>query len=188
MWVGALITLVMLKTGTSVGTKYKPHEMYAGKLLLFTIMAILQTTVTLIGSFLLGIDVSNPLMFAFSCYFVSVVFMALIYSLISLLGDVGKGIAILLLVFQISGSGGVYPVEIMNTVFRIFYPYLPMTHGITIVRESQLGLIWANYIQPFLLLLVLGIVVVVASLVLKQRWDKRTKYFEEKLNESGLFN
>lgn len=188
MWVGALITSVMLKTGSSVGTKYKPHEVYGGKLMLFTIMAILQTTVTLIGSFLLGIDVANPLVFAFSCYFVAVVFMALIYSLLSLFGDVGKGIAILLLVFQISGSGGVYPVEIMNTIFGILYPYLPMTHAINIVRESQLGLIWANYIPSFMFLLVLGIIVVVASLILKQKWDKRTKYFEEKLNESGLFN
>jgi putative membrane protein len=187
MWVGALITSVMLKTGTSVGTKYKPHEVYMGKLVLFNIMAILQTTVTLIGCFLLGIDISNPLMFILSCYFVSVVFMAIIYSLISLFGDVGKGIAILLLVFQISGSGGVYPVEIMNNIFRIIYPYLPMTHGITMVRESQLGLLWQNYLPSFVYLLIMCAIVVVASILLKQKWDKRTKFFEDKLEESNLF-
>lgn len=188
MWVGALITTVMLKTGTSIGTKYNPHEMYTSKLLLFNIMAILQTTVTLAGSFILGIDVSNPLIFVLSCYFVSVVFMSLIYSLISLFGDVGKAVAILLLVFQISGSGGVYPVEIMSDIFRMLYPYLPMTHGITMVREAQLGLLWTNYLPSFVFLLILGAVIVVASVLLKQRWDKRTKYFEEKLKESNLFN
>jgi len=188
MWVGALITSVMLKTGSSIGTKYRPHEVYNAKLVLFTIMAILQTTVTLIGSFLLGIDISNPLLFAFSCYFVAVTFMAIIYSLISLFGDVGKGLAILLLVFQISGSGGIYPVEIMNTIFGIIYPYLPMTHGITMIREAQLGLIWANYLPSFVFLLILCAVIVVASVILKQKWDKRTKYFEEKLEESDLFN
>lgn len=188
MWVGALITTVMLKTGSSVGTKYRPHEMYNGKLALFTVMALLQTTVTLIGAFLLRIDVANPLLFAFSCYFVAVVFMAIIYSLISLFGDVGKAIAILLLVFQISGSGGVYPVEIMNTIFGVLYPYLPMTHGITMVREAQLGLLWQNYLPAFAFLLILGAVVVLASVILKQKWDKRTKYFDEKLEESGLFN
>lgn len=188
MWVGALINTVMLKTGSSVGTKYKPHEVYNGKLLLFNIMAILQTTVTLIGSFIMGIDVSNPLMFVLSCYFVAIVFMAIIYSLSSLFGEVGKGVAILLLVFQISGSGGIYPIEIMNNIFGVIYPYLPMTHAITMVREAQLGLIWSNYLLSFVFLLVLTAVVVFVSIMLKQHWDKRTKYFEEKLEESNLFN
>lgn len=187
MWVGALITCVILNPGTSLGTKYKPHEMYFGKLQLFNIMAILQTTVTLIGAWHLGIDIANPLMFVFSCYFVSIIFMALIYSFVSLFGDVGKGIAIILLVFQISGSGGIYPVEIMNKIFGILYHYLPMTHAITLVREAQLGLIWSNYIPSFIWLIVAGIVVVLLAIILKQRFDKRTKYFEEKLHESHLF-
>lgn len=187
MWVGALITCVILNPGTSIGTKYRPHEMYFGKLLLFNIMAILQTTVTLIGAWHLGIDISNPIMYVFTCYFVSIIFMSLIYSLVSLFGDVGKGIAIILLVFQISGTGGIYPVEIMNKIFGIIYPYLPMTHAITLVREAQLGLIWSNYIVAFLILIVLGIVVVLLSIVLKQRFDKHTKFFEERLHESDLF-
>lgn len=188
MWVGALITCVMINTGTSIGTKYKPHEMYFGKLLLFNIMAILQTTVTLLGAFALGIDINNPPLFIFSCYFVAMIFMAFIYSLISVFGDVGKGIAIILLVFQISGSGGVYPVEIMHKIFATIAPYLPMTHAITMVRESQLGVIWQNYTPAFIFLLGLGVVVVIASIILKQRFDKHTKYFDEKLEESGLFN
>ena len=187
MWVGALISCVMLRTNKE-DTKYKPHEVYLGKLLLFNIMAILQTTVTLIGCYILGIDISNHLMFMFSCYFVAVIFMALMYSLISVFGEVGKGIAILLLVFQISGSGGIYPVEIMNTIFGILYPYLPMTHGINIVREAQLGLLWNNYLPSFAYLLILGVVTVILALLLKQRWGKRTKYFEDKLGETDLFH
>ncbi|WP_296862098.1 YhgE/Pip domain-containing protein [uncultured Methanobrevibacter sp.] len=187
MWVGALITCVMLKTGTSVNTRFRPHEMYLGKLALFLGLAVLQTTVTLIGCFILGIDIDNPLLFIFSCYVVAAVFMTLMYSLISLFGDVGKGIAIVLLVFQISGTGGIYPVEIMNEIFGVLYPYLPMTYGINMVREAQLGLIWANYIPAFLVLLGLGIAVFVISFILKRSFDKRTKYFEEKLDESNLF-
>ena len=188
MWVGALITCVMLKTGSSVGTRYRPHEVYLGRLVLFNSLAILQTTVTLIGCFILGIDIANPLVFIFSCYFVALVFMMLIYSLISVFGDVGKGVAIILLVFQISGTGGIYPVEIMNKIFGILYPYLPMTHAINIIRESQLGLIWANYIPSFLILLGIGLVVPVIAFILKRSFDKRTKYFEEKLEEADLFN
>ena len=136
MWVGGLITCVIINTGTSIGTKYTPQEMYFGKLLMFLVMAILQTTVTMIGAHMLGIDIRNPIMYAFSCYVVSLVFMAFIYSLVSVFGDVGKGIAIILLVFQISGTGGIYPVEIMHKFFGMISPYLPMTHAITMVREA----------------------------------------------------
>jgi hypothetical protein len=63
-----------------------------------------------------------------------------------------------------------------------------MTHAIAMVREAQLGVIWQNYIPAFIFLLGLGIVVIILSIILKQRFDKRTKYFDEKLEESGLFN
>ncbi len=188
MWVGALITCVMLKIGTSQGTKYKPHVMYTGKLMLFNIMALLQTTVTIIGCYALGIDITNNLMFIFSCYFIALFFMVLIYSMISVFGQVGKGIAMILLVFQISGTGGIYPIDIMSNVFQVLYPYLPMTHAINLVRESALGLIWANYLPSFAYLLIVGVLIIILSLLLKQRFDKRTKYFEEKLKESNLFS
>ena len=187
MWVGAIISCVILNTGTSIGTKYRPHEMYFGKLMMFNIMAVLQTTVTIIGAYHLGIDIVNPLAYVFSCYFVAIIFMGLIYSLVSLFGDVGKGIAIILLVFQISGSGGIYPVEIMSKFFGTLFPYLPMTHAIACVREAQLGLIWSNYIPAFIYLLILGVAIVIVSIILKQRFDKRTKYFEDKLYETDLF-
>lgn len=187
MWVGALVTCVLLKAGSSIGTKYRPNEVYSGKLVLFASFSILQTTITLLGCYMLNIDIFNHPVFILTCYFVSLVFMTFVYSLISLFGDVGEGITIILLVFQISGTGGMYPIQIMNNIFGVIYPYLPMTHGINIVREAQLGLIWANYIPSFTKLLVFAIVVIFTSFILKQRFDKRTKYFDEKLDDSGLF-
>lgn len=186
MWVGGLINTVLLRTSYP-NKNYRPHEVYMGKLLIFNIVAFLQTTVTLIGSYFIGIDIVNPVMFVLSCYFVALVFMSAIYSFVSVFGDIGKGISILLLVFQISGSGGIYPIEIMNNIFHIIYPYLPMTHGITMVREAQLGLIWNNYLPSFAFLLIFGAGVMLISLLLKRRWDKRTKFLEEKLEESDLF-
>ena len=187
MWVGALVTCVLLKAGSSIGTKYRPNEVYLGKLVLFASFSILQTTITLLGCYVLNIDIFNHPVFILTCYFVSLVFMTFVYSLISLFGDVGEGITIILLVFQISGTGGMYPVQIMNNIFGVIYPYLPMTHGINIVREAQLGLIWANYIPSFTKLLVFAMVVIFVSFILKERFDKRTKYFDEKLDDSGLF-
>lgn len=187
MWVGALITSAMLKTGISKGTKYSPLEMYFGKLGLFVALSILQALVTLAGAYILGIYVVNPLLFIFSCLLVSVIFMILIYSLVSALGNVGKAIAILLLVVQISGTGGIYPVEIMDKVFQVLHPYLPMTYAITLVREAQLGVVWSNYMPALVILLAIGIVTIIVAIIIKEKADKTAHYFEECLENSGLF-
>ncbi|WP_407462127.1 YhgE/Pip family protein [Methanobrevibacter sp.] len=187
MWVGALITSVMLRTGTSTGTKYTPSEMYFGKLAIFLIMALLETTVTLIGAFILGIKIANPLLFVFSAYFTAMIFMLIIYSLISALGHVGKGLAVIWLVFQISGTGGIYPIQLMGPLLQTVSPYMPMTHGITLLRESALGLVWSNYIPSFAILIAMALITLVLALIVKMFADKRAHWFEEKLNETDLF-
>lgn len=187
MWVGALITCVMIEPKSSVGTKYSPFEMYAGKLAFYIIMSILQACVTLIGANILGIYVDNYPIFIFSAILVSIVFMTLIYSLISAIGTVGKGIAVVLLVLQISGTGGVYPIEIMHPFFQTLYPFLPMTYAISLIREAQLGIVWANYWFAMVLLMAIGIITVIVLVAVKEKADKPSKYFEEKLEESGLF-
>ena len=187
MWVGALITCVMIRPGTSTGTKYSPLEMYFGKLALFIVMALLESAVTIALSFIIGISISNPLMFIFSCAFVSVVFMIFVYSVFSALGHIGKAISILLLVFQISGTGGIYPIEIMDPIFKALYPYLPMTYAINIVREATLGLLWSNYMPSFWVLIAIAVATVIICLIIKERADDAAHYFEKKLEESGLF-
>lgn len=187
MWVGAVITCVMIKPGTSTGTKYSPLEMYFGKLALFIIMSLLQAAVTIGGLFILGIDILNPLMFIFSASLVSVTFMVLMYSLISALGQVGKGIGVVLLVLQISGTGGIYPIEIMDHFFQEIYPFLPMTYAIDLIRESQLGLVWSNYIPALIILLVIVIATVIVAVIVKEKADDASHYFEEHLEETGLF-
>ena len=187
MWVGALITCAMLKPGTSEGTKYSPLEMYMGKAVIFLLLSLLQCSVTIIGAHLLGIYISNEIMFILSCLLVSGVFMIFVYSLVSALGDVGKAVAIVLLVLQISGTGGIYPVEIMAPLFNIMNPILPMTYAITLVREAQLGLIWSNYLPALAVLLAIGFITVIVMLVIKSKADKITHYFEKCLEESGLF-
>ncbi len=187
MWVGAVITCVMMNPRTSQGTKYSPFEMYFGKLLTYIIMSILQACVTIIGCYLLGIQILNPILFIASCILVSMIFMILIYSIISAIGTVGKAIGVVLLVLQISATGGIYPIQIMHPFFRALYPYMPMTYGITLVREAQLGTVWSNYIPALAILLAIGFVTIIAAVIIKEKLDKPSHYFEEKLEESKLF-
>lgn len=187
MWVGAIITCVMLHPGTSQGTKYSPFEMYFGKLLTYIIMSILQACVTIIGCYILGVQIVNPLLFIFSCILVSMTFMILIYSIISAIGTVGKGIAVILLVLQISATGGLYPIQIMYQFFQALYPYMPMTYGINLVREAQLGVVWSNYWPSLAVLVAIALVTITVAVIIKEKLDKQSHYFEQKLEESGLF-
>ena len=187
MWVGALITCVLIEPKSSVGTPYSPFEMYSGKLVIYIILSILQAIVTITGAFILGIYVADYPLFILSAVLVSVVFMILIYSIVSAIGTVGKGVAVLLLVFQISATGGIYPIEIMPKLFQTLYHYMPMTYGISLVREAQLGVVWSNYIPSLIILLAIGLITVIVSLIIKEKADKQSKYFEEKLEESDLF-
>ena len=187
MWVGALITCIMVPPKSSAGTEYSAFEMYSGNLVFFVIMSILQACVTITGAYILGVYVDDFVLFALSAVLVSIVFMVLIYSLISAIGTVGKGLGVILLVLQISSTGGIYPIQIMDPFFQTLYPYLPMTYAITLIREAQLGVIWANYLPALAILLAIGIITVIVAMVIKEKADKSSKYFEEKLEESGLF-
>ena len=187
MWVGAIITCVMIKPGTSVGTKYSPLEMYFGKLSLFIVLSLLQSIVTITGSFILRIEILNPILFIFSTMLISVTFMTLIYSFISALGTVGEGLGVIILVLQVSGTGGIYPIEIMDPIFKILYPYLPMTYGIKMIREAQLGVVWANYIPSLFILMGIAIATVIVAVIIKEKADTASHYFEQRLKETGLF-
>ena len=187
MWVGALITCVLIDPKSSEGTKYSPFEMYSGKLMFYIVISILQAIVTLIGANILGIHVENSALFITSALLVSVVFMILIYSIISALSTVGKGIVVVLLVLQISATGGIYPIQIMNGIFKSIYQYMPMTYAIKLIREAQLGVVWSNYTPALIILLAIGVITVIVSILIKKKADKPSKYFEERLKDSGLF-
>ena len=187
MWVGALITCVMMEPKSSAGTKYSPFEMYTGKLLIYIIMSILQACVTIIGAHLLGVHITNYPLFIFSAILVSVIFMILSYSIISAIGTVGKAVMVVLLVLQISATGGIYPIQIMHKFFQSLYPYMPMTYAIRLVREAQLGVVWGNYIPALAVLLAIGLATIVVCVLIKEKADKASKYFDERLEESGLF-
>ena len=187
MWVGALITCVMMEPKSSAGTKYSPFEMYTGKLLIYIIMSILQACVTIIGAHLLGVHITNYPLFIFSAILVSVIFMIFSYSIISAIGTVGKAVMVVLLVLQISATGGIYPIQIMHKFFQSLYPYMPMTYAIRLVREAQLGVVWGNYIPALAVLLAIGLATIVVCVLIKEKADKASKYFDERLEESGLF-
>ena len=186
MWIGGVITSVMIKPGTSVGTKYRPIELYFARLVLFILISILQTIVTLTGISLLGMNIANPALFVFSTFFVAAILMILMYSFVSAFGTVGKVFGIILLVLQLSSTGGVYPAELTGSFFRALNPIMPMTHAITLIRESLLGTFWPNYQGALIYLVCFGFATIIISVVIKRLYDEKAQYFEDKMKNIDL--
>lgn len=186
IWVGCIISCVMLKT-RYLESLFTPLETYYGKMGLFLIITLLQTTVSMAISFFIDIQINNVIMYILSMYFISIVFIILIYSLISVFGNIGKAITIILLVFQISSTGGIYPIETMQPFFQIISPYMPMTYAITMIRETNLGIYWQSYLIAFGALFALLIATLLIATIIRTYYDKRAKFFEESLIDSGLF-
>ena len=61
--------------------------------------------------------------------------MSIIQFLIRNFGDIGKFLALIILVLQLAASGGTFPVETIDKGFQAISPFLPMTYAIKLLRE-----------------------------------------------------
>lgn len=186
MWVGCIITAVMVRS-RYLNPKYSPLELYFGKLGLFILLGLLQTTVTMACAFIMVIQILNIPLFIVSMYIITIVFMLFVYSCISVFGNVGNGIVIILLVLQILSTGGIYPVQVMAPFFQFISLFMPMTYAIVMIREASLGLYLSNYLFALSLIIAMGIATFIIAVIIKDRYDKKANYFERCLDESGLF-
>ncbi|WP_455644989.1 YhgE/Pip domain-containing protein [Methanosphaera sp.] len=187
-WVGCIILVALLSTKPVVDEeKYSPSEIYFGKMALFLVLNICQSIVTFIGLNLLGVQIVNPLAMILSMIAIGMAFMIVIYSLVSVFGNVGKALALIILVFQISGTNGIYPIEIMSSLFGGLMPYLPMTYGILMLKDAVFGIAMPNFTINLGLLLIFPLAAIALSIIVKEKVDKRAKYFERELGKSNLF-
>jgi putative membrane protein len=90
----------------------------------------------LICQFALGLSLSNVFAFYMSCILISLVFISIVGFLIVKLGDIGKLLAMLLLVLQLTSNGGTFPMETVPKFFNALYPYMPMTYSVGLFKET----------------------------------------------------
>ena len=122
------------------------HEIYLGRYLFFGGLALLQATLVCAGDILFfGIQCDNPLQFVLAGWVASLVFSNIVYTLTVSFGDIGKALAVVLLVMQVGGSGGTFPIEMTGPVFQAIYPFLPFTHGINAMHAAMAGAYHMEY-------------------------------------------
>lgn len=189
LWVGALLLVSLLSTDPVNLQEYRSYEQYFGKLATFVSIGFLQTLVVTLGNvFLLDIGVAEVVPFVLFGLLISFVFMTLVFTLVSVLGDVGKAGAIVMLVLQIAGSGGTYPVALLPEFFQTIHPFLPFSYAIDLMREAVGGIVPARVKTDLLFLGIFGGVFLLIGIFLKGPLHNRTRQVKAKSRESGLFH
>lgn len=190
IWVGGLILCAILKTKVAEDDRlnnFKPYQVYFGRYLLFMAFGILQTLIICIGDiWFLGIQCLNKPLFILAGVLASIVFTNIIYTLTMSFGDIGKAIAVILLVVQVAGAGGTFPVEVMPEFFGAVNPWLPFTAGINAMRETIGGIYQNAYLIDLLKLLAYLPISLFIGLVLRKPVAKFNDFFTEKLEETQL--
>ncbi|MEG2538500.1 MAG: YhgE/Pip domain-containing protein [Clostridium sp.] len=186
LWVGGLILVSILSTN-AVADNIGQTSRYLGRLLTFITIGIMQALIVTLGDvFILGTYNSSPLLFILSGVLISIVFVTIIYSLTYILGAVGKALSVILLVLQISSSGGTFPVEVTPTFFNNINPFLPFTYAIGLMREAVAGYIPSAVMQDVIVLLIFFSVSLVLGVYMSTKDRSLGELFKNKFKESGL--
>ena len=192
IWVGAVVMAAMLKVTVADSTKKKlfhpkEHQLYIGRILLLIIIGFMQSALICLGDlFFLGIQCKHPVMFVLTGMFTSFVYVNLIYALTVSFGDIGKAIAVVLMVMQVAGSGGTFPIQCAPKFFQVVYPLLPFTHSMNAMRECIAGFYRTTYATELGKLAIFLVPSLLLGLLLRKPIIKMNDAFMEKLESTHL--
>jgi len=152
-------------------------------------LAALQSLIVSFGDiWLLGAHVSARGWFVLFGIGLSLLFMLLVYTLVSVFGNVGKAMAIVLLVLQLGGAGGTFPIQLAPAFFRAIHPFLPFTYGIGLMREAVGGILWDAALEDMGRLCAFAAGALIVGLALKRPMDRLTAGMVARARESRLIH
>ncbi|MFP3509085.1 YhgE/Pip domain-containing protein [Peribacillus sp. SIMBA_075] len=187
LWVGGTILISMLNV--SVTQKgYSPYQIYIGRYLIFFIIGLMQALAVSIGNlFLIDVYAVDKFEYVMFSVLISTVFTLMVYTFVSVLGNVGKGISVVLMVLQISGSGGTFPIQVTPPFFQHINPFLPFTYAVGLLRESVGGITWSVAGKDIFILFLYLIITLSFGIILKKPLHERTQKMKDKLYGSRIF-
>lgn len=192
MWVGGTILVAMLKVSISESSlkgmkKVRDYQVYFGRYIVFLLIGLAQSTLIGLGDLLyLRIQCETPFLFMLACWITSLVYVNVIYTLTVSFGDVGKAIAVILMVIQVAGSGGTFPIEVAPKIFQSVYPLMPFAHSMAALRETIGGLYGSTYWTELGYLCIFLIASLFLGLILRKPIIKLNEKINEKLESTHL--
>ncbi|MGE7692842.1 YhgE/Pip family protein [Lysinibacillus sp. NPDC094177] len=189
IWVGCLLLISLLSVDIHDNNQYSIRQIYFGRLLTFATFSFIQTLIITIGDIIfLDGSISAPYFFIPFGLFISLVFITVVYTLVSVFGNVGKALAIVMLVLQIAGSGGTYPVELLPKFFQMINPFLPFTYAIGMMREAVGGIIWSKVWADLAFLSSFWIIFILFGFFLKKLLSEKMELLMNKTRGLDIFH
>lgn len=192
IWIGGIVLVAMLKVTVSKKCleglhRIKTHQIYLGRYIIFLLVGLMQSTLITAGDlWYLGIQCEHPFLFLFACWFSSIVYVNIIYTLTVSFGDIGKAASVVLLVVQVAGSGGTFPIEVAPKFFQAVYPLLPFVHSMAAMRETIGGMYGMTYWIELGKLGIFLILSLIVGLLLRKPIIRLNDAFTEKLEETKI--
>lgn len=190
IWVWALLAVSLLAVHPKIAFIYKkPISGYIGRMVLFLTIGIIQSLIVAFETkYILHVYISDFTQFVLVCMIVSILFQAIIYTLVYLVGNIGKVIAIILLLLQLSAWGGTFPVEMTNDFFQKVHPYLPFTYAINACRETIWGIVPEVFSRDILMLFMMIMFTIGIGLLLAGVLPKYARKFQERTESIDIFH
>lgn len=190
LWVGALIlvAIVHVKVEPVEGMdEIKPYQAYFGRYILFFLVGQTQTLITVLGDlFYIHIQCHNPFLFWLAASISSFVFTLFIYSLTVAFGNVGEALAIVVMVIQVAGAGGTFPIQTLPEIYQKIYKYFPFPYGMDAMRETIGGIYQLDYWKNIGTLGIYIIISLVIGLVVAIPFRKLMAKIEQSKENTGI--
>ena len=188
LWVGAFALVVIFKTeadGEGI-TAMTATQGYMGRFLFLSVFAALQGFATTVGNLLLGVQTVNAAAFVLTGVLTSLVDLSLIFALSTAFLHVGKGVCVALIMLQIPGASGLYPIEMMPKFFRTLYPFFPFNYSIKALRETIGGFYDGHWLQNIVYLLLFTVIGFIIGLVIRPLMANTNRMFARQIREGGM--
>lgn len=188
IWVGSLLMSSLLTTKVEdEENKYKPYQKYFGRGLLFIIISLFQTLIITLGDmYVLGTQANSPYRFVLYALLISLLFSSIIYTIVCILGNIGKAVCIVLLVLQLGSSGGTFPIQMTSEFFQTLYPKVPFTYSIGLLREA-VGGVYIPAVERDIKILFIYLIVVLAGGAILVSLKARSEKLSRERERSKLF-
>lgn len=188
LWIGALILDIILRVEVDKeGFDWLSlRSAYLGRFMLSGVLSIGQGLIVSVGSLLLGVKAANAPAFIATSMLIGPCYLAIIYALAAAFSHVGRALAILLVVLQIPGASGIYPIELMPRFFRQLYPMLPFSYGIDAIRETIGGFYHGRFWHVMTILLLMSVTMFLLGFVGRRRFGYFTQLFYDDLARTEL--
>ena len=191
IWIGGVVLAALVRATPSAAalaeTGCSHAEAYLGRLVLFCALGVAQAALIAGGDLaFLGVQCEHPALFVLACLASSLVYVNLIFSLTASFGDVGKAVAVVLMVIQVAGSGGTFPPQMLPSAFQALYQWLPFVHSEGALRAAMFGLYGLDYWRELAVLLAYLVPALLLGLVVRRPVIRLGEWFERRLEDTRL--